>query len=150
LGYPYPSGQLPYYDQFGSQYSVSPLVAKSTAGSLGFGQTLVSACGRIATSATLPVTVPLFTVPTNKTFFLTDMVLSTIAAVEIDTQITAGAVPIDRAVTSSTSPICVIHETQPLATGTLVVALVLAATTAGTVNVDFFVAGYFQSQPGVN
>ena len=73
-------------------------------------------------------TVPLFAVPASKTFFETDLNLSTIASVEVDCQVQAGSVPIDREVTSSTSPINVVHETQPFAPGGTIVALVLPAT----------------------
>lgn len=147
MGYPYPQAQQQYIDQFGSAAEYSPYVTRSTAGALATGQTLISACGRITTATGAATTVPLFTVPANKTWFETDFNLSTIGAVEVDVQVQSGAVPIDREVTSSTSPINALHETQPFATGGLVVAIVLPATGAGAINVDFFVAGYFQGAP---
>ncbi len=149
MGYPYPQAQQPYFDQFGSQAEFHPLVGRSTAGALAPGQTLISAAGRITTSASVTVTVPLFTVPAGKTWFETDFNLSTIGAVEIDCQVQSGTIAIDREVTSSTSPINALHETQPFATGNQVVSMVLPVT-AGAPNVDFFIAGYFQSPPGNN
>jgi hypothetical protein len=147
-GYPYPGVSQPYYDQFGSAAEFNPYVSRSTAGALAPGQTLISACGRIATATGAITTVPLFTVPATKTWFETDFNLSTIASVEVDCQLQSGAISIDREVTSSTSPINAMHETQPFATGSLVVSLVLPATSGGSINVDFFVAGYFQQTPG--
>jgi hypothetical protein len=148
--YPFQNSGVPTFDQFGNQAEFSPLTAKSTAGSLAPGQTLISCSGRIATATGATITVPLFTVPASKTWFETDLNLSTIASVEVDCQVQAGTIPIDREVTSSTSPINVVHETQPLAPGGTVVSLVLPATSGGSVNIDFMVSGYFQSPAGVN
>lgn len=147
-GYPYPGVSQPFYDQFGSAAEYSPYVQRSTAGALAPGQTLISASGRIATSQSAAVTVPLFTVPTGKTWFETDFNLSTIASVELDTQLQSGSIAIDREATSSTSPINVVHETQPFATGGQVVSMLLPQTSSASVNLDFMVAGYFQSPPG--
>jgi hypothetical protein len=147
MGYPYQNQSVDTYDQFGDHYEVNPFVGRSTAGAMAPGQTLISCAGRIATSSSAATTIPLFTVPAGKMWFETDFSLSTIAQVEVDTQIQAGTIPIDRAVTSSTSPISISRETQPLATGGVVVSLVLPETSAGSINVDFFVAGYFQQPP---
>jgi hypothetical protein len=146
MGFPYPQVQQPYYDNFGSQAEYSPYVGRSTAGALAPGQTLISACGRIATNNSAATTVPLFTVPPGKTWFETDFNLSSIGAVELDCQVQSGAIAIDREVTSSTSPINALHETQPFATGNQVVAIVLPLT-ASAQNIDFFIAGYFQGPP---
>lgn len=147
MPYPAPNNAVPTFDQFGNQAEYSPLVGRSTAGALAPGQTLISCSGRIATATGAVTTVPLFTVPVQKCWFETDLNLSTIAAVEVDCQVEAGTIAIDREVTSSTSPINAVHETQPFAPGGTVVSLVLPATGAGTVNIDFMVAGYFQSPP---
>ena len=147
MPYPIPNSAVPTFDQFGNQAEYSPLVGRSTAGALAPGQTLISCSGRIATATGATTTVPLFTVPAGKTFFETDLNLSTIASVELDTQVQAGSIPIDREATSSTSPINVVHETQPFAPGGTVVSLVLPATSGGSVNLDFMIAGYFQSSP---
>jgi hypothetical protein len=147
VGYPYPNVGQPTFDQFGNQAEYSPLVSRSTAGALAPGQTLISCSGRISTSASATVTVPLFTVPANKTWFETDLNLSTIASVELDCQVSAGSVPIDREATSSTSPINIVHETQPFAPGGTMVSLLLPQTSGGAVNLDFMVAGYFQAPP---
>ena len=150
--YPYQNGggpinAPPAFDQYGNQANINPLVGRSTAGAMAPGQSLISAAGREATSNSVAITFPLFTVPAGKTFFLTDFQISTIGTVEVDTQVQAGSIPIARAATSSTSPIGVIFETQPIAPGGVVVSIVLPVT-ASSFNVDFYVAGYFQANPG--
>jgi len=146
-GYPYPGAQQPTFDPFGSQIQVNPQVQKSTAGNLGPGQTLISCCGRVASSSSGTVTVPLFTVPAGKTWFETDFDLSTISTNEIDVQVQAGGIPIDRAAVSNTSPINTTRETQPLAPGGTQVALVIGQTSTNAQNLDFYVAGYLQAPP---
>jgi hypothetical protein len=147
---PYPyigTDRQPAFDQFGNAYEVNPFVGRSTAGALSPGQTLVSFCGRMVTLTGGVQTVPLFTVPANKTFFSTDLCASTASSVELDVQLQAGGITIDRVDVTGTSPVTASHETQPFAPGGSAVQVVLPQTSGGAQNVDFFIAGYLQASP---
>ncbi len=142
----YPSlGQpQPTYDQYGNQCSISPLVTRSTAGALAPGQALFSCDGRIGTTTSTAVAIPLVIVPPNTVLYITDFCCSTAGTSEVDVQLQSGAIPIDRASVFNTSPAAYLHETQPMAIPGNTLNLVFGQTTA-VQNVNFFVAGYFQA-----
>lgn len=119
------------------------------AGAFGYGQTDMTSNGREGCSATATVNVPVGTVPAAKTFFLTDVQLSTVATVEIDciiAYILGGiTVPLFRAAITSTSPCTAVGiESQPDAPAGAALVLILPLITPGPAVVDFTIGGFSQ------
>jgi hypothetical protein len=146
VAYPQLGAQVPTFDQYGNNLSVSPMVGRQTAGALAPGQSLFSASLREASPTSGTLTFPLLTVPTNGVFYVTDFESSCAAlaaATELSITLTSGTLPISQASISGTSPVSAQFETQPFVIGGNTLNVVLGAT-AGGVTTDVFVAGYYQ------
>jgi len=144
MPYPSPAALQPQYDQYGNQYGVNPLVARSSAGPLAPGQSLWSTSGRISnqTSGTTPV--PLLAVPANMVLYITDFSASTVGSAEVDVQVQSGTMVVLRAAVFATCPAAAMFETQPMVIGGNTVNLVASATGSAQV-IDFYIGGYLQS-----
>jgi hypothetical protein len=106
-----------------------------------YGITPKPVAGRVATSNGGAVTVPLLTVTTGKTFYLTD-IFASLAASTSDMQIQVAGITVWWSFLNTLYPVC-----QPLgspiacASGSLV-QVVFGTSGAGTPNAYFFVGGY--------
>ena len=104
--------------------------------------------GKQTTSTTVATTVTLETVTTGKTFYITDMVISSDApsggSTTVDVRVQTNGVDIFRQGVHNLSPITVPGlETQPNAASGQTVVILLPITTS-VQNVWFFVAGFEQ------
>jgi len=146
---PYPNlGALqPQYDQYGNALEANPLVQRGTAGSLAPGQSLFSASLRESAGNASTLTFPLFVVPSNGCFFLTDM-QATGAAIaanaELVLSIQAGSIIIAQCSLGNTSPISCSFETQPMVPGGTTVNAVVTNGAGTTPAFAFFIAGFYQ------
>jgi ABC-type taurine transport system substrate-binding protein len=120
-------------------------VMKTNAGSVAPGQSLKTFVGKVALSATVPVTVTLETVTAGKTLFITDIFLSHDTTAVIDTRIQANGVDIFRAcVKGDTAPVQLSGiESQPSAAAGQVVTI-LYPITASPPNAYLNVYGFEQ------
>ncbi len=124
-------------------------VQKVNAGFMAAGQTAKQYVGKVATSTTVAVTVPLETVTVGKSFYITDILITTDAAsgaaTTVDARIQAAGVDIFRAGLHNLSPVDMPGiETQPFASSGQAVTLLLPATAGGVVNVWFDIYGFEQ------
>ncbi len=146
---PFPNlGPLqPQFDQYGNQLSVNPVVQRGTAGSLAPGQSLFSASLREAAGSSSTLTFPLFTVPANGAWFLTDMQATGAAiasSAELVLSVQAGSIIIAQCSLGPTSPIACSFETQPMVPPGVTVSVVVTNANATTPSFAFFVAGFYQ------
>lgn len=119
----------------------SPATVRQTAGPPSSGQTQKNYAG--SASINTGATVTLETVTPGKTYYITDILMTTDSATPFDVQIKAGATVIFEALLSSTSPVGFAGiETQPNAASGVIVTLV-AATVTGK-NIAYNVFGYEQ------
>jgi hypothetical protein len=124
-------------------------VLKVNAGFMAPGQSAKQFVGKQATSTTAPVTVPLSTVTTGKTFYITDLLITTDSAqgasTTVDVRIQGAGTDVFRSGCHNLAPIDMTGiETQPWATSGQAVTLLLPQTSAGVVNVWFNIWGFEQ------
>jgi hypothetical protein len=147
MPYPNLASLQSQYDQYGNALEVSPLVARGTAGSLAPGQSLFSASLRESAGNNSTLTFPLFIVPSNGCWFLTDMQATGAAiasAAELVLSIQAGSIIIAQCSLGATSPISCSFETQPMVPPGTMVSVVVTNANATTPAFAFFLAGFYQ------
>lgn len=116
-------------------------VQRISAGAIAPGQTLKTISGQVSINAGATVTIN--TVTTGKTFYITDISISTDNTVPTDVNIRAGGLTIFRAFVQNTAPIDALGiESQPNGTSGQVVDMVLP--TAVGKNVNYFISGFEQ------
>jgi len=145
--YPNVSIQSPAYDLYGNALEVSPVVNRGTAGSLAPGQSLFTATIRENAGSSSTLTFPLFTVPADGCWYLSDL-QATGAAIaanaELVLSVQAGTIVIAQSSLGPTSPIAVSFETQPMVPPGTVVNVVVTNAAATTPAFAMFVAGFYQ------
>jgi hypothetical protein len=145
--YPNLSIQSPAFDQYGNALEVSPIANRSTAGSLTPGQSLFTATIRENAGNASTLTFPLFTVPANGCFYISDL-QATGAAIannaELVISVLAGSLTIAHASLGPTSPISSAFETQPMVPPGTVVSVSVANTAATTPAFNVFMGGFYQ------
>jgi hypothetical protein len=130
---------------------VTPIatVQRYSAGFMSTGQSAKQYVGKQATSATLTTTVTLETVTTGKTFYISDIFVSTDgikgATTAIDFRLQAAGTDIFRSNVHDLSAIEMAGiETQPFATSGQVVTISIPPTSGGVENVWYNVYGWEQ------
>ena len=123
-------------------------VLKVNAGFLAAGQTAKQYVGKQATSTTVATTVTLETVTAGKSYYITDILISSDAAsgaaTTVDTRLQAAGVDIFRGGVHNLAPLTTAGvETQPFATAGQSVTLLLPITNP-IVNVWFNIYGFEQ------
>ncbi len=147
---PFPNLDVPQprFDMYGSQFEISPLVSKGTAGVMAPGQTLFSCTLRENAPSSATATYPVLIVPANMCFFLTDFQANgaaIVAGAEIVLTILAGTVAITQVSLGNSSPISLQYETQPFATPGVVITISVTNPSATTPAFACTMAGYLQS-----
>lgn len=126
--------------------SLTPTL-RASAGGAAIGQTLQQFTGNPALSTTLTTTVSLFTVPAGKTFYVTDIYVSSNSSIAFLAQIQAAGTAIFFGYCKGdTGPIELPGiETQPQAAAGQAVTLVLGAVTGGSSPVgSYYISGFVQ------
>jgi len=145
--YPNFGTQTQSFDQYGNALEVCPVVGRGTAGSLAPGQSLFTATIRENAGNASTLTFPLFTVPSNGCFYISDL-QATGAAIasnaELVLSVQAGAIVIAQASLGPTSPFSCAFETQPMIPPGTTINAVVKNTAATTPAFAMFVAGYYQ------
>ncbi|GAC1502536.1 MAG: hypothetical protein NVS1B10_07320 [Candidatus Saccharimonadales bacterium] len=110
-----------------------------SAGPPAVGQSAKQIAGTISINTGATITIN--TVTTGKTFYITDIHLATDSTASVDAKIQAAGVTIFETFLINTAPCDMVGiETQPFATSTQAVTLLLP-TVAGK-NVNYFLSGY--------
>ena len=147
MPYPNPGALVPTFDQYGNNYSVTPLVCKESAGAMAPGQSLFSATLREAAGSSSTLTFPLLTVPAGGMFFITDL-QATGAAIasgaELVLSLQAGSITIAQCSLGPTSPVSCQFETQPFVPAGTVVSAVVTNANATTPAFALFMAGFYE------
>ena len=132
----------------GSLGSSTSGTSKSTAGPPAAGQTAKTYNGKQALSVGGTTTITLETVTTGKTFYITDIFISTDVASGtqiLDTRLQSAGLDIFRAGIHNLSPVEMPGiDTQPSAASTQVVTMLLPTLASGSGSVYYFIAGYEQ------
>lgn len=116
---------------------------KVSAGFMAPGQSAKNTAGNLSVNA-VSATVPINTVTAGKTFYITDMSLTSDSTTAIDVQIQAGGVVIFETHVINTAP-CVAMgmETQPFATSGQAVRIFVSNSSTGK-SLNYYVAGFEQ------
>jgi hypothetical protein len=129
---------------------VTPIatVQRYSAGFMSTGQSAKQYVGLVTTSASVTTTVTLETVTTGKTFYISDILITSDAATgtstTVDVRIQAAGTDIFRAGVHNLSPIDMTGiETQPFATSTQIVTLLLPIV-AATPKIWYVIYGWEQ------
>ena len=118
-------------------------VQRVSAGFMAPGQSAKAATGNLSVNA-VSAAVPINTVTTGKTFYITDINFTTDSSTAIDIQIQAAGVVIFETHVLSTAPCnCVGMETQPFGTSGQLVRIFVSNSSTGK-SLNFYVAGFEQ------
>ncbi|GAC1375201.1 MAG: hypothetical protein NVSMB4_03200 [Acidimicrobiales bacterium] len=140
-----PSGQARIYDVLTDSTGTLTPTLRVNAGGAGAGQTLKSYTGTQALSTTASTTITLETVTAGKTFFITDIMVTSNTGSVFTVTINAGSTAIYNSFCKGdTGPISNVGiETQPSAGSGTVVNLVLGLAATAT-TCAYVVNGYEQ------
>lgn len=119
-------------------------VQRTNAGFMASGQTAKQYVGKVATSTTVTTTVTLETVTTGKTFYITDVLITSDQNTLLDVRVQAAGTDIFRCACRDIAPIDMTGiETQPYA-GSGQIVTILLPVTGSIQNIWFNVFGFEQ------